>query len=587
MKKIRIEIKPTRTRSLRAQIRWALMTILSLSMSAVIVVTLCVFFNIRTNSETQTLTDETEKLKSDLFNYLASVEELAYTVGYSNQVQNLLGRNYSEEQRSALIDYVKYYLYSVGESNQDVQFAFLENTQNGYKPLGIAPIYSINPSINIKTSYFFKELEQNGYYIEISKPKQDIYTNYTANRITIYYLLHRANSFATSDIVIVTVPLKNVVSRISSFNSINVNLDVNSKTLIKSFSRSDSSFTEHMEYSFSSDFFNKREKEYTTQFLFHNDTFSMTSKIKDGNHLKIDSSILYLMLLTAIINCMVTLFFYVYLSKYFITPISAVSKAMQEIMSGNFGFQIEKNFYKDEIGTMINGYNSMSLSLEKLINENKEYAELQKEAQIKILQNQINPHFLANTLELINSLILSGKPEKAIEVSGALGKMYRYNQNLNSWSTVKEEIEYTLNYLTIMQYRISGLQYSVEIPNDLMHIRFMRVILQPLVENSILHGFETKREDCVISITLTQEDKKNVITVMDNGEGMSPEKLSELREKLDSIIADPSINNNTGSIGLANVIKRLRIEYGTAFQYRIVSVDERGTRISLLLPMEK
>lgn len=115
----------------------------------------------------------------------------------------------------------------------------------------------------------------------------------------------------------------------------------------------------------------------------------------------------------------------------------------------------------------------------------------------------------------------------------------------------------------------------------------MRVILQPLVENSILHGFETKREDCVISITLTQEDKKNVITVMDNGEGMSPEKLSELREKLDSIIADPSINNNTGSIGLANVIKRLRIEYGTAFQYRIVSVDERGTRISLLLPMEK
>jgi two-component system sensor histidine kinase YesM len=229
----------------------------------------------------------------------------------------------------------------------------------------------------------------------------------------------------------------------------------------------------------------------------------------------------------------------------------------------------------------------MSLSLEKLINENKEYAELQKEAQIKILQNQINPHFLANTLELINSLILSGKPEKAIEVSGALGKMYRYNQNLNSWSTVKEEIEYTLNYLTIMQYRISGLQYSVEIPNDLMHIRFMRVILQPLVENSILHGFETKREDCVISITLTQEDKKNVITVMDNGEGMSPEKLSELREKLDSIIADPSINNNTGSIGLANVIKRLRIEYGTAFQYRIVSVDERGTRISLLLPMEK
>ena len=212
---------------------------------------------------------------------------------------------------------------------------------------------------------------------------------------------------------------------------------------------------------------------------------------------------------------------------------------------------------------------------------------LKTEAELHALQNQINPHFLANTLELINSLILSGKPEKAIEVSGALGKMYRYNQNLNSWSTVKEEIEYTLNYLTIMQYRISGLQYSVEIPNDLMHIRFMRVILQPLVENSILHGFETKREDCVISITLTQEDKKNVITVMDNGEGMSPEKLSELREKLDSIIADPSINNNTGSIGLANVIKRLRIEYGTAFQYRIVSVDERGTRISLLLPMEK
>ena len=248
---------------------------------------------------------------------------------------------------------------------------------------------------------------------------------------------------------------------------------------------------------------------------------------------------------------------------------------------------MDKGFYKDEIGTMIDGYNNMSLSLNKLIDDNKEYAELQKKAQIKILQSQINPHFLANTLELINSLILNGRADEAMKVSGALGKMYRYNQNLDSWSTLGEEIGYTVQYLTIMQYRVHGLQYELEIPDRFMHLKFMRAILQPIVENSILHGFESQREDCVISITMIQENSRNVLTIMDNGKGMTEETLDCLTERLDRIVSGASDHEqDKDSIGLANVMKRLRIEYGLSFQYTMISADGKGTCISLSLPME-
>lgn len=556
-----------KARSLRTQIRRALVTILALSLLAAFGVSTLVYLNISNNSKQATLREETEQLKGELSRYLVSVEGLAYSVGYSNIIQNLLNRHYSEGQRAAQIDYAKYYLYSVSDSNQNVEFVFIENTDDGYKPLSISQSYSIHQFYDIEGTDFFPKLEKNGYYMEIGKPEEDIYTNYTSDRITFYYLLHRANTFATKDIIIVTVPLRNITSKFNSFDSICINVYCNDQRVIRSF---------------------EDGAEYSTSFSFHKNVFRMDSAfLKRRYPLNMDKTTILLMTIMATISCVVVMFFYIYLSRYLITPISNVSEGMKSIAIGNFGIQVNKGFYKDEIGTMIDGYNNMSLSLKKLIDDNKEYAELQKKAQIKILQSQINPHFLANTLELINSLILNGRSDEAMKVSGALGKMYRYNQNLDSWSTLGEEIGYTVQYLTIMQYRIHGLQYELEIPDRFMHLKFMRAILQPIVENSILHGFESQREDCVISITMIQENSRNVLTIMDNGKGMTEETLDCLTERLDRIVSGASDHEqDKDSIGLANVMKRLRIEYGLSFQYTMISADGKGTCISLLLPME-
>ena len=220
-------------------------------------------------------------------------------------------------------------------------------------------------------------------------------------------------------------------------------------------------------------------------------------------------------------------------SRYLTKPILNCAGAMLEIRNNHIGIQI-KNTYMDEIGELIDGFNEMSGSIYSLIEKNKMISALQKDAEIKMLERQINPHFLFNTLEIINSLILSKKEKKAVKVCETLGQLYRYNLKQNKWITLKEELEYTKQYLLIMKYKINDFSYFDDVDERLMEAPFMKAILQPLVENSIKHGFQRKNQECCISIIIHLKNEKIHIEVMDNGSGMEtvqPVSYTDLYER--------------------------------------------------------
>lgn len=213
---------------------------------------------------------------------------------------------------------------------------------------------------------------------------------------------------------------------------------------------------------------------------------------------------------------------------------------------------------------------------------------LQKDAEIKMLERQINPHFLFNTLEIINSLILSKKEKKAVKVCETLGQLYRYNLKQNKWITLKEELEYTKQYLLIMKYKINDFSYFDDVDERLMEAPFMKAILQPLVENSIKHGFQRKNQECCISIIIHLKNEKIHIEVMDNGSGMEAVQQQLLSEEIQNIYEHPMKRlPETGHVGIKNVVQRLYLEYGDAFDVKIISNAGYGTRIEMEIPLER
>ncbi|MCQ4727733.1 histidine kinase, partial [Anaerotignum faecicola] len=148
--------------------------------------------------------------------------------------------------------------------------------------------------------------------------------------------------------------------------------------------------------------------------------------------------------------------------------------------------------------------------------------------EIKMLERQINPHFLFNTLELISGLILDEKEEEAISLCGNLGQLYRYNLRQEKWIQLREEIEYTKRYLEIMQYKVENLETFYDIEDEVLEEKVIKAILQPLVENSTRHGFRDKAGECCIAIQAKRRGCGLILEVMDNGNGMSEEQLCQL-----------------------------------------------------------
>lgn len=194
------------------------------------------------------------------------------------------------------------------------------------------------------------------------------------------------------------------------------------------------------------------------------------------------------------------------------------------------------------------------------------------------LTMQINPHFLYNTLNTINMLAIQNDDDETAELIVSLSEMLQYTcKDSSDQAPLSAEISWVSNYLFLMSKRYNGLFRTVlDIDEDLMDCRIPKFILQPLVENSILHGFSDMQKEGVLTLAISKSENSLCIEVRDNGIGMDEEQL---KKYIHAICVD-------GHVGISNVHRRLSLIYGENYKIHVVSAPGEGTSIKIWIPVE-
>lgn len=238
---------------------------------------------------------------------------------------------------------------------------------------------------------------------------------------------------------------------------------------------------------------------------------------------------------------------------------------------------------KDEFHVIECRYNETVKRLKNTIDTNYIYRLEKREAELRALQYQINPHFLYNALEIINAMASLKKTSEIKEVTSCLGKLFRYNMNDTRDGLVylEEELEHIQNYLYIHNIQLSGrLELQIEADKEARSFLILKFLLQPIVENCIKHGFDNQTGVCPIKIQVEydQEREKLRIQIIDYGEGMSQQELIRLKAALR---ADAGTGEVDQGIGIRNVNDRIRLFYGEEYGLNIESEKGKGTIVTM------
>lgn len=268
---------------------------------------------------------------------------------------------------------------------------------------------------------------------------------------------------------------------------------------------------------------------------------------------------------------------------YFITSgmvssrIERLTHFMQEVQEGSMDMQMESDD-RDEIGMLYRGFGSMMKRIRTLINEVYLSKITQKEAELKALQAQINPHFLYNTLSLINWKALAAGEEDISRMTLALSTFYRTALNRGrSVLQVETELSNTRAYLEIQSMLHDGdFDYEIEAQTEILQCESLNLILQPLVENAIHHGIEEKTDGRgKITVRGWKEDNCVWFMVEDNGVGMEQE------------VADKILTMESKGYGVRNVDERIRLCYGEKYAMKVESVVGKGTKMTIHFPARR
>lgn len=259
-------------------------------------------------------------------------------------------------------------------------------------------------------------------------------------------------------------------------------------------------------------------------------------------------------------------------------------KSNQEIML----IDESENIWEDEMGMLITSYNAMA----QRINENiiQSYvAELnQKRTELKMLQFQINPHFLYNALNTISSIAILENVEYIPEIANSLSDMFRYNIKGSNIVTVGEELVQLKNYMNIQNIRFPDrFHIETDIPEEILGCSIIKFVLQPIVENSIHHGFVRKREKDRLKISACLDDGVLTLIVEDDGVGIDPKQVQEMNERFIREDTAIELGEDAKSIGLANVNARLRNYYRGKGGIQVESRLGEYTRIILKIHEEQ
>ncbi|WP_373232163.1 sensor histidine kinase [Cohnella sp.] len=268
------------------------------------------------------------------------------------------------------------------------------------------------------------------------------------------------------------------------------------------------------------------------------------------------------------------------LSRTIASPIVRLTRTMRKVKeeSLDYSFEVKGN---DEIGMLGEGFNSMIVRIRELLNEIGIEQRQKREYELALIQAQIKPHFLYNTLDVIYALSDMGRTKDVKRTTKALADFYRIVLSKGQEIiTLGEELQNVRDYLAIQRIRYTDVfDYHIEVPSELHSCAILKLTLQPLVENAIYHGLKPANRFGKLTITGVSRDGKVQITVKDDGIGMDETKLAELWKREEK--------QSSPSFGLHSVHQRLRLYFGEHYGVQINSQPHQGTEIIISLPEEK
>ncbi|EMS71996.1 integral membrane sensor signal transduction histidine kinase [Ruminiclostridium cellobioparum subsp. termitidis CT1112] len=258
-------------------------------------------------------------------------------------------------------------------------------------------------------------------------------------------------------------------------------------------------------------------------------------------------------------------------------PIKKMTVLMKKVEQGNLDVLINTD-RKDEIGTLGRSFNSMTRKLKILIEEVYKIQLSRKEAELKTLQAQINPHFLYNTLDVIYWTSRLENAPRTGEIVSALAKLFKLGLNKGSEiTTIKKEVEHVQSYLTIQKYRYDEIpEFRIDVDESILEHSTIKLILQPFVENALVHGIAEMGGRGRVEILGRDQGKNICFEVIDNGKGMEEDRIREIFEE--------NFESDQKGYGVRNVHKRIKLYFGQDYGVEIFSKTASGTKVVITIP---
>ena len=441
------------------------------------------------------------------------------------------------------------------------------------------PIYMEDPSLIFTPGYHFKEdswyqefskIPENQMYLVTTYEDRHYYINQTEGGITIIYRIRNNSNLNTIGYLLADIPGQVLREKLNIRNQ--------PRFYLKIVNSEQKEILNTLPPNENGKLFQMTVYEPFTSWI-------MTAYTQNDNFNTNSTMVMFSNIFCAFLVGTAAFLLSVHFARSLTEPLKVLTASMQEMETGTFGNLIYCKT-DNEIGFLIDQYNAMNQKIRDLT-QKKESAELaQKDAQITMLQNQINPHFLYNTLEMIQG-IADGPSSLIIKnCCNALSRMFRYNLKGPHIVTLEQELQHIKYYIYIMELRFNHLfQAKYQIDETLLRYKTVKFSLQPFIENAILHGFTEHQLHGVLLISVSREvDGRIQILIKDNGYGISSGTLGKIRQQIHSTDTQNYVKKEYGSVGIVNTHQRLLQHFGDEYSFYMDSVPQKGTTVAIHLP---